>query len=64
MQVIASVLDRQGRQRTRQQGDEHERDLIIMAVTSQVRQPPGFGETMLPDWQAGRIIDAFLSKAS
>ena len=34
----------------------HRRDLIIMAITSQVRQPPGFGEAMLADWQAAGLI--------
>lgn len=32
------------------------RDLIIMAITSQVRQPPGFGEALIVDWQATGLI--------
>jgi len=27
------------------------RDIVIMAVTSQVRTPLGFGEAMIADWQ-------------
>jgi hypothetical protein len=29
------------------------RDIVIMAVTSQVRTPLGFGEGMIDDWQGG-----------
>ena len=32
------------------------RDLVIMAITSQVRQPPGFGEALVADWQAAGLI--------
>lgn len=32
------------------------RDLIIMAITSQVRQPLGFGEAIVADWQAAGLI--------
>lgn len=32
------------------------RDLIIMAITSQVRQPLGFGEAHVADWQAAGLI--------
>jgi len=32
------------------------RDLIIMAITSQVRQPLGFGEAPITDWQAAGLI--------
>jgi mRNA interferase MazF len=32
------------------------RDLDIMAITSQVRQPLGFGETLVADWQAAGLI--------
>lgn len=32
------------------------RDLIIMAISSQVRQPPGFGEAHVADWQAAGLI--------
>lgn len=32
------------------------RDLIIMAITSQVRTPLGFGEAPISDWQAAGLI--------
>jgi mRNA interferase MazF len=32
------------------------RDLVIMAITSQVRQPLGFGEAVVADWQAAGLI--------
>jgi mRNA interferase MazF len=32
------------------------RDIIIMAITSQVRTPLGFGEAMVADWQAAGLI--------
>ena len=32
------------------------RDLVIMAITSQVRQPLGFGEALVTDWQAAGLI--------
>ena len=32
------------------------RDLIIMAITSQMRTPPGFGEVLVADWQAAGLI--------
>ncbi len=32
------------------------RDLIIMAITSQVRQPLGFGEALVVDWQTAGLI--------
>lgn len=32
------------------------RDLLIMAITSQIRQPLGFGEAMVADWQAAGLI--------
>ena len=32
------------------------RDLVIMAITSQVRTPPGFGEATVADWQAAGLI--------
>lgn len=32
------------------------RDLIIMAITGQIRQPPGFGEMPVADWQAAGLI--------
>ena len=37
------------------------RDLVIMAITSQVRTPLGFGEAMVLDWQeAGLIMTSVL----
>jgi len=33
-------------------------DVILMAVTSQVRQRPGFGEIMIHDWQAAGLLKA------
>ena len=38
------------------------RDLVIMAITSQVRQPPGFGEALVADWQAAGLIKPSLLK--
>jgi len=32
------------------------RDLIIMAITSQARIPPGFGEAAVADWQAAGLL--------
>lgn len=32
------------------------RDLIIMAITSQVRTPLGFGEALVADWQGAGLI--------
>jgi len=32
------------------------RDLVIMAITSQVRTPLGFGEAVVADWQAAGLI--------
>jgi mRNA interferase MazF len=32
------------------------RDVIIMAITSQVRTPSGFGEAPVADWQAAGLI--------
>lgn len=31
-------------------------DSIIMAITSQVRQPLGFAEALLADWQAAGLV--------
>lgn len=38
------------------------RDIVIMAVTSQVRQPLGFGEAMVPDWQTAGLVKPFVLK--
>ena len=32
------------------------RDIVIMAITSQVRTPLGFGEAMISAWQAAGLI--------
>lgn len=32
------------------------RDLVIMAITSQVRVPLGFGESLVADWQIAGLI--------
>lgn len=34
----------------------HRRDLVIMAITSQVRTPLGFGEALVADWQSAGLI--------
>ena len=31
------------------------RDIMIMAITSQVRTPLGFGEAMVADWQSAGL---------
>ena len=38
------------------------RDIVIMAITSQVRQPLAFGEAMIADWQAAGLIKASVLK--
>jgi mRNA interferase MazF len=38
------------------------RDIIIMAITSQVRQPLAFGEAMVGDWQAAGLIKTSVLK--
>jgi mRNA interferase MazF len=32
------------------------RDIVIMAITSQVRMPLGFGEAMVGDWQSAGLV--------
>jgi mRNA interferase MazF len=32
------------------------RDLVIMAITSQVRQPLGFAEALVADWQSAGLL--------
>lgn len=32
------------------------RDVVIMAITGQVRQPLGFAEAMVTDWQAAGLV--------
>ena len=38
------------------------RDIVIMAITSQVRTPLGFGEAMVTDWQGAGLIKASVLK--
>jgi mRNA interferase MazF len=38
------------------------RDLIIMAITSQVRQPVGFGEAVIADWESAGLLKPSVTK--
>ena len=38
------------------------RDIVIMAITSQVHQPLGFGEALLIDWQSAGLIKTSVLK--
>jgi mRNA interferase MazF len=38
------------------------RDIVIMAITSQVRIPPPFGEMMVTDWQSAGLVKASVIK--
>ena len=38
------------------------RDIVIMAITSQVHQPLGFGEAPLVDWQSAGLIKTSVLK--
>lgn len=38
------------------------RDLVIMAITSQVRMPTSFGETLLADWQTAGLVKSSVVK--
>ena len=38
------------------------RDIVIIAITSQVRTPLGFGEAMVADWQAAGLVKASVLK--
>ena len=38
------------------------RDIVIMAITSQVREPLAFGETMVTDWQIAGLVKASVIK--
>ncbi len=38
------------------------RDLVIMAITSQMRIPCGFGEALVADWRAAGLIKPSLLK--
>ena len=37
-------------------------DVILMAITSQIRQPPTFGEYLLKDWQQAGLLKPSLIK--
>lgn len=41
---------------------EHRRDIVIMAITSQVRQPLAFAEALIVDWQGAGLIKASVFK--
>lgn len=38
------------------------RDIVIMAITSQVRNSQGYGEAMVGDWQVAGLIKASVLK--
>jgi mRNA interferase MazF len=38
------------------------RDIVIMAITSQVRTPLGFGEALIADWAGAGLIKASVLK--
>ena len=38
------------------------RDIVIMAITSQVRTPLAFGEAMVGDWQGAGLVKASMLK--
>ena len=38
------------------------RDIVIMAITSQVRTPLAFGEALVADWQAAGLIKTSVLK--
>lgn len=38
------------------------RDIVIMAITNQVRRPLQFGETMVTDWQSAGLVKASVIK--
>ena len=38
------------------------RDIVIMAIASQLRQPLGFGEARVADWQAAGLIKVSVLK--
>jgi mRNA interferase MazF len=39
------------------------RDIMIMAITSQIRQPLAFGDAILADWQVAGLIKPSVLKA-
>lgn len=40
----------------------HRPDIVIMAITSQVRQPLAYGEAMIANWQAAGLIKTSVLK--
>lgn len=42
--------------------NQQRRDIVIMAVTSQVRSPLGFAEALVSDWQAAGLLKPSLFK--
>jgi mRNA interferase MazF len=38
------------------------RDIVIMAITGQLRSPVGFGEALVADWRSAGLIKASLFK--
>jgi mRNA interferase MazF len=38
------------------------RDIVIMAITSQARTPPAFGEALVSDWQAAGLVKTSVLK--
>jgi len=36
--------------------NQHRADVILMAVTSQVRRTPGFGDVVVQNWQAAGLL--------
>ena len=38
------------------------RDIVIMTITSQVRNPLPFGETLMTDWQSAGLVKASIIK--
>jgi mRNA interferase MazF len=51
----AVVVSRQGYNTSR-------RDIVIMAITSQVRTPLGFAEAMVTDWHGAGLVKASVLK--
>lgn len=41
---------------------QNRRDVVIMAITSQVRTPLGFGEALVSDWAAAGLVKASVLK--
>jgi mRNA interferase MazF len=41
---------------------DHRRDIVIMAITSQLRMPLLFGEALIDDWQAAGLLKTSVLK--